>query len=81
MRQTCVQGTGCDTPYTLTYQGLYCRKVQKDSALYPANEIFASVVVVDANGSTYSSTLPGRGKYYKNMKNGSKRAGKGRRRC
>lgn len=65
--------------YSLIYKGLYCRRVQKDSVFTPANEIFVNVVVVDANGRPHSSTLPGRGKFYKNMKNGSKRSGNGRR--
>jgi hypothetical protein len=60
--------------HRLLFNGMACPKVQRDSVLYPANEIFANVVVVDESGRSYTRKLPARG-VYKNVSAGSRRAG------
>lgn len=60
--------------YRLVFNGLQCPKVQRDSVLYPANEIFANVVIVDENGRHHTAKLPPRGTFTK-VVNGSRRSG------
>lgn len=58
----------------LVFNGMACPRVQGDSVLYPANEIFANVVVIDESGRSRASKLPPRG-VFGNVTAGSRRAG------
>lgn len=58
----------------LVFNGMACPRVQRDSMFYPANEIFANVVVVDESGRSHTSKLPARGVFNK-VSAGSRRAG------
>lgn len=60
--------------YRLVFNGFQCPRVQGDSILYPANEIFANVVVIDEQGGKRVSKLPPRGVFNK-VVSGSRRAG------
>lgn len=58
---------------TLVFNGFWCPKVQKDSVLYPANELIINIVVSEQNNQIRETTLPGRGKSYNNIKKGTAR--------
>ena len=60
-------------PVALVYKGMLCANIQRDSMLYPANEIHIDTVVIDQNGNHSKMAIPGRGKVYKNIKKGSAR--------
>jgi len=60
--------------YRLVFNGFQCPRVQGDSILYPANEIFANVVVTDERGGKRVSKLPPRGVFNKVVA-GSRRGG------
>lgn len=62
--------------YQLVYNGMVCARVQRDSMFNPANEIFANVVVVMADGSYKPAKVPARG-LYRNVRAGARRAGNG----
>ena len=58
---------------SLYYKGMQCRRIQKDSVFYPANEIHIDIVVVDQDGRYRTTALPARNKVYKGIKKGSVR--------
>ena len=60
-------------PVSLYYKGMQCRRIQKDSVFYPANEIHIDIVVVDQDGRYRTTALPARNKVYKGIKKGSVR--------
>lgn len=60
-------------PVALMYKGMWCPNIQRDSVLYPANEIHIDTVVIDQNGNHFKKAIPARGRVYKNIKKGSTR--------
>lgn len=60
-------------PVSLVLNGMWCPRVQRDSLIYPANEIHIDVVVTDSRGGYQSTALPSRNGVYKGIKAGTKR--------
>lgn len=62
--------------FAIVFNGLYCPRVQKDSVLYPANEIKLDVVVTAPDGSWQTTSFPSRNGAYQGVKAGSRKSGK-----
>ena len=67
------EGQMRNQPVALTYRGMWCPRVQKDSIFYPANEIHIDTIVTDQNGNHYKKAFPSRNGVYKNIKKGATR--------
>lgn len=61
--------------YNITFNGFFCNAVQEDSRLHQANEVVIQFISQDVLGEGGAIQLPRGGKYYENVKAGTKRGG------